>query len=204
MPKVKICGLTSLEDVKVASKADFCGAILYPESPRFVSFEESLSLFDSLDPAKRVYVLAEPSISLLETILKKTEFAFIQIHFSLYDENWMKILSPNQVFLAPKVKNIEDFHPYGDVENYLLDTYSPTGFGGTGKVSDHSIASEVIEKFLDFKIGIAGGLNLNNYSNALLAKPYLLDFNSGLESSPAVKDHIKINKLFDSLQAIQK
>ena len=83
------------------------------------------------------------------------------------------------------------------LDTFLLDTYDKKSYGGIGKTFDYSLLnSELLNKY---KIIIAGGLNSENYDKALSYKPFGLDFNSGLEKEPGVKDEQKIKQLFSKL-----
>ena len=71
-------------------------------------------------------------------------------------------------------------------------------FGGTGKSFDWRILNS--DLLLEKKIIISGGLSIENLENALKINPWCLDFNSGVESAPGLKDHSKITEILSSIK----
>jgi len=209
--QVKICGLTSLADALAADKigADYSGFILWPKSPRFVSLETFSEISTKLPGRKKVAVMVEPSMSnLLQA--KAAGFDRVQIHFRhtmplTRVREWSDLVGVKKLWLAPKLPPEIDVSPewLRLADAFLLDTFdaNPGQFGGTGKVSDW-------EKFIRHRIGnpdnlwiLTGGLSPENVANALdETGAHFVDVNSGVEASPGVKDHEKLQELMHAMR----
>lgn len=84
-----------------------------------------------------------------------------------------------------------------DVDGFLLDTYSNDEYGGTGVTFDWTLLKDKT----DMPIILSGGLNPDNILAAIAAvNPSAVDVNSGVESSPGIKDHSKIEQLFNQVK----
>jgi phosphoribosylanthranilate isomerase len=88
----------------------------------------------------------------------------------------------------------EDFTPYNEcVDAFLLDTYVQGASGGTGKVFDWSIIESLK---LQRPLFLAGGLSSENVVSAISkVRPFAVDINSGVESYPGIKDHVRLVNL---------
>jgi phosphoribosylanthranilate isomerase len=76
-------------------------------------------------------------------------------------------------------------------DDFLLDSFSTTEYGGTGQAFDWDLASELSSQ--DGNIYLAGGLNPENVADAVrMVRPYAVDVASGVESSPGKKDANKL------------
>ena len=87
---------------------------------------------------------------------------------------------------------------FKDAEAILCDTFKEGVYGGTGSSFDWKILNQ--DLFLDKKIILSGGLSIENLENALKRGPWCLDFNSGVESSPGLKDHSKIIEILSYIK----
>jgi phosphoribosylanthranilate isomerase len=100
----------------------------------------------------------------------------------------------------------EDFEPgmlsRFKTSAYLLDAFAGSHHGGTGKSFDWRLAREAKKHG---RIILAGGITPDNVADAVrIVDPYAVDVNSGVESSPGKKDHLKINQLFIALDELQR
>jgi phosphoribosylanthranilate isomerase len=197
MIKIKICGITNLEDAEAAVDfgADALGFVFYKKSPRSVSPPEAASIISKLSPfISTVGVFVDESPEEIQKIVKLTGIGIIQLHGNEPPESCRM---PMRVIKGIRVESIESLEPlaiYRDlVSAFLLDTYAPHTPGGTGRVFNWEIAVQAK------KIGrviLAGGLNLENISEAVsLVRPYAVDVSSGIELEKGKKDHQKM-KLF--------
>jgi phosphoribosylanthranilate isomerase len=202
--QLKICGLTSLEDAAQAAEAgaDFLGFILHPASPRYLPLERYLALADRLPSRGKVAVAVEPTLPQLAA-LNTAGFDFFQIHFrhdlaAATVASWAETVGRSRLWLAPKLPPAQDVPaallPLADT--FLLDTFHPDKFGGTGETGDWTKFA-LHQKMHPTKTWIlAGGLNPENISEALgQSGARFVDVNSGVESAPGVKDHGKIAML---------
>ena len=86
----------------------------------------------------------------------------------------------------------------------LLDSFNKSQFGGTGKVHDWNLSKQIIEAIAPVPVILAGGLNPENVKEAILTtKPYAVDVASGVEVSPGVKDHKKIQLFVETAKQLK-
>ena len=210
VPKVKVCGITRLEDGQNALSlgASFLGFILFEGSPRCIDPAEAIALWRKLQPtdAFSVAVEVDPEPKRLCEI-KQLGFDLFQLHFpSSIDPDrvseWAEIVGPENLWLAPRVHPSDPFPeqllPFADT--FLTDAYSADKFGGTGKVSDWKGFESLKERFPSKIWVLAGGLSPENLSAVLSGTSATrIDLNSGIESEPGIKDLSKMNKAFSLL-----
>lgn len=206
--QVKICGIRSESDAAFVQElgADYVGMIHFERSPRHVSFECIQKILPAIQCGHGVAVLVEPEIYLLESLMNVGIEVF-QIHLNSNCWHklrlWAEIIPPSRLWLAPKLPPGEEFpeEMIEYAETILIDTYSSTQSGGTGKTGDWEGFSSLVNRYPDTRFVLAGGLNPKNIRDALtLAKPKIVDVNSGVESQPGVKDRKKIKELFEQLR----
>jgi len=208
--KVKVCGITRKEDARVALDlgADYLGVNLYRRSPRAVPPSELGDLLSYIPAGKRVFIDVNTPTDELETYLNFHGDAY-QLHFDLdvaiaTVAAWAGIVGRERLWLAPKVPPEEAYFPQIIMEfadTVLLDTYSKSSYGGTGKTGDW-------QRFLDWSTlyshkrwALAGGLDPQNIRQALeQTDPALVDVNSGVEVSPGIKDPLKLEALFQTVR----
>ncbi len=193
MVRVKICGLTRVEDVEFAagSGADYLGFVLYPKSPRYVAPEKAVELLRIVEGPLKVAVMVNPSE---EEVLEALDLGFdlVQLHG---DErpDLVRRIGMDRVIKAFRVKSSvpEGIEDWREAHGVLLDTYSRGSYGGTGRTFDWIIAKGVVDR--GFRVFLAGGLTPENVRRAVEeVKPYCVDVSSGVESSPGVKDKMKV------------
>ena len=209
LPKIKVCGLTREEDVKLTLSlgADYFGFILYPQSPRAVTLDRAVELAAPVSVGQRVVVDVATSVEDLKSYLD-TGFNYFQIHFGADFEHSMlaeysKIVGKEKLWLAPRLAS-EDTFPenildYADT--ILIDTFVKDQFGGTGKVGDWSRFNALKEAYPQTNWVLAGGLSPPNLLEALASTAAdLLDINSGVETAPGIKDEAKLREAFKVLR----
>jgi phosphoribosylanthranilate isomerase len=207
--KFKICGLTSPGDAEFADRsgADYLGFILYPLSPRGVTLAQFGEMQGRLPPCKKVAVCVTPTEADLQAF-GAAGADFFQIHFP-HDtpletlRGWSRSAGPDRLWLAPRLPPHLDVAPawLPLAETFLLDTFHAGKFGGTGRTGDW-------EKFARHRQAhpkktwiLSGGLNPENIGEALRRSgARFVDVNSGVESAPGVKDHVKIKLFVAALQ----
>jgi phosphoribosylanthranilate isomerase len=197
MVKIKICGITNLEDAKAAVDfgADALGFVFYGKSPRSVSPARAASIISKLPPfISTVGVFVDESPEEIRKIAKETSIGIIQLHG---DEPPEACRLPGSVIKGIRVKSLESLDPLTAYQEYvsafLLDAYAPDMPGGTGQVFNWDIAVEA-KKF--GRVILAGGLNHENISEAVRrVRPYAVDVSSGVELGKGKKDLLKM-KLF--------
>jgi len=208
--QLKICGQTRAEDARVAAElgADFLGFILYPKSPRYLSLDAYQELAAALPAGpRRVAVMVEPTTDEL-AMAAGASFDLFQIHFSHTTpletmRGWSLQLGAHRLWLAPKLPPSEDvpaeWLPLAGT--FLLDTFHAAGFGGSGKTGDWEKFARHQQVSPQHAWILAGGLSPENIVEAVARSgTRFVDVNSGVESSPGVKDHGKLKRLAEALQ----
>lgn len=198
MTKVKICGITNLEDALLSAKfgADALGFNFYEKSPRYILPEKAREIIEQLpERVLKVGVFVNESLEKIIEIAQITKLDALQLHGEetpefareLKQKTNLEIIKAFRV--SPKFKH-EDVLQY-EVDAILLDAYNPQEHGGTGETFDWEIAKKVQEIFP--KMYLAGGLSADNVGSAIRQKkPYAVDACSKLETEKGKKDKIKI------------
>ncbi len=199
-PRVKICGITNMEDAAFAAHAgaDALGFIFYEKSPRYITPEQAAAIIRRLpDYIIPVGVFVNETRKKISSIIEKTSIRIIQLSGDEKPEDCTGFSA--KVWKAFRFKNIDDVDEIKEftIAAALLDGSRDNMYGGTGTLADFSIAVAM----KDFHpVILAGGLNPDNILNAIShVQPYAVDVNSGVESSPGKKDHAKISLLFEKL-----
>jgi len=208
MIKVKICGLTNLEDALTATEAgaDVLGFILYPKSKRFIKVKDVRKITSELPPfviKAGVFVNEDP-----RNVLEILSYAYLdlaQLHGDETPEE-CEYIGANRVikvFRLKEIGEVEKIEPYiGKIRAILLDTYSKDSYGGTGKTFNWEIAKAVKERF-DIPVILSGGLNPENVAEAIKeVNPYAVDVSSGVETEPGKKDHKKVKAFVKAAKCV--
>jgi phosphoribosylanthranilate isomerase len=195
--RVKICGITNLEDAEaaIAAGADALGFILYEKSKRFIPIEDAIKIVEELPPFVQtvaVTVNAMKEFTNLGWRKQLKNFGVAQLHGEetpVHVKAVSKYLPVIKVFAADKAAAIDPEHYWASA--FMLDTPSKD-HGGTGRVYDWNLAVE-FKKRLKKPLILSGGLNPENVAKAIeTVQPYAVDVSSGVEASPGRKDHAKL------------
>lgn len=201
--RLKVCGLTSLVDAEFADRcgADYLGFILYPKSPRYLPLTTFEAMGPRLPNRKKVGVSVEPSLAELAA-MRGAGFDYFQIHFRpdlplTIVKAWSDAVGSERLWLAPKLPPASDVS--GDLlplaKFFLLDTFHAEKFGGTGEPGDWEKFSRHQRGNADKTWILSGGLNSDNIGDALRRSgARFVDVNSGVESTPGVKDQEKLKR----------
>ncbi len=208
---LKVCGQTRVEDAHAAADvgADHLGFIFYPQSPRALTLERYKELAPTLPAGpRRVAVMVEPTTEELAAVIA-AGFDLFQIHFAHTTpfetvQGWSLQVGAHRLWLAPKLPPGEDvpleWLPLAT--SFLLDTFHAGGFGGSGKTGDWAKFSRHQERHPQNTWILAGGLKPENIAEAIAGSgARFVDVNSGVESSPGVKDAAKLALLASVLAA---
>lgn len=206
--KIKICGMTNIADVQFCENigADFLGMIRYSKSPRFVPDENVYGLLEEIPEGKRVYVDVEPSLDSLKEAVE-LGFDYFQLHFSLSVSSaviseWSALVGKERLWLAPRLPEDEPFPKYllPLADTFLVDTYQENAFGGSGETGDWDTFWALKETYQDKDWILAGGLAPDNVKDAMTSSgTQVIDVNSGVEKRPGVKDHEKVQAVFQAV-----
>jgi phosphoribosylanthranilate isomerase len=222
--RVKICGLTRIEDVSEAieSGADALGFIFgYRDSPRNLSFARLKDLTRDVPPYVGVVVVSPDSNPELSRVIEEVRPSFLQ----LSSQNGSKLdhVYPNSIVIGTlhldkggnqdgesiisKGKDLSK-----DCRGILLDSalikpknHSQEGIldlGGTGTIHDWNLSRQIRDALNPFPIILAGGLNYQNVQQAIkTVQPFAVDVSSGVELSPGIKDKDKVRKFVQNAKA---
>ncbi len=202
--RVKICGITRLEDAVLAARCgvDALGFIFYEKSPRNILPAKATAIIADLPPfVDRVGVFVNTAIEQIARCAA-AGLSCIQLHGDESPDFCTEVrerLPHCRIIKAFRVSEdtvAEEFSVYENcVDAFLLDTYVKGAKGGTGDVFDWSIIKKLK---LELPVVLAGGLTPGNVVQAISdVQPYCLDVNSGIEQAPGIKDHGHIMKLMD-------
>jgi len=200
MVKIKICGITNLEDAKLVVKygADYLGFI-FAKSPRQVGPDKIKEIIEQLpEDVKKVGVFANQSLEEVQRIISSCPLDYLQLHGDESPEYCQEFDLP--VIKAFRVKDesyLERLREY-QVDKYLLDTYHPNKLGGIGKTFNWELAKEA-KRYGD--IIIAGGLNPDNVKEAISSvNPYGVDVSSGVEAQAGIKDKKRLEEFISRVK----
>jgi phosphoribosylanthranilate isomerase len=189
---IKICGITNLNDAlaAVGAGADALGFNFYLRSPRYITPTDARSVIEQLpDGMMSVGVFVnESEPEEVERIADLAKLKAVQLHG---DESPQYCRALRDRFVIKALRVGDSLEPQSvreyETDAILLDAFSSSARGGTGRVVDWSIAREVRE--LVPKLFLAGGLSVENVAQAIAAvEPYAVDACSRLESVPGKKD----------------
>jgi len=193
MVRVKICGITNVEDafVAVEAGADALGFNFYRKSPRYIEPERARAIIERLPPfVTPVGVFVnEDDLDAMARIIVEARLAVVQLHGDESPALCQRVAQRWRVIKAVRVG--PDFHPH-ELAMYpahaiLLDAARAGAYGGTGERFDWTIARRA-KSFVPVLI-LAGGLSPENVAEAIRwVRPYAVDVCTGVEACPGKKD----------------
>lgn len=206
MIRVKICGITRLEDAVAAvnTGAHALGFIFYEKSPRHISIQAAANICAALPPfVSKVGVFVNELEYTIEKAVADCGLDTLQFHGDEPPGFCQKF--PTKSIKAFRIKSESDLSvlPDYDVDAWLLDAFSEKEQGGTGKTFDWSLAVKA-KSIGNIPIILSGGLNPDNVQQAIkTVQPYGVDASSSLEESPGKKDHTKIQNFLKACSESQ-
>jgi phosphoribosylanthranilate isomerase len=201
MIKIKICGITNLEDALASADAgaDALGFNFYKKSPRCIEPEKAAEIIAQLPPfVMPVGIFVNEREDKIREIQQLTCLQALQFHGDESPEFCQRfgarVIKAFQVKNKESLKNMAHYH----VGAFLLDSYRDGIRGGTGVTFDWHLA--VVAKTFG-KVILAGGLTPENVAEAVkLVQPYGVDVAGGVEKEKGIKDHIKIKKFITEVR----
>ncbi|MEM9018544.1 MAG: phosphoribosylanthranilate isomerase [Verrucomicrobiota bacterium] len=206
--EVKVCGLTSAAAATevVRLGADYGGINGYPPSPRFIEGKSEEEILHELPVGSRIWVTVEPSLASAEEALRRG-YDIVQVHFdpkgTFSPLDLASVVGKERVWLAPRLADPLEFSEdwIGLADLFLIDGFSPNQVGGTGKRVSGESFQRLERRYPTEKFCIAGGIGPENVKEVLEESgAKRIDVNSGVESSPGVKDVAKLEELFRSVR----
>jgi phosphoribosylanthranilate isomerase len=218
MTRVKICGITNVDDARCAAEAgaDFLGFVFYPPSPRCVTPERAAMIVRAIrrergaEAPRFVGVFVNAPATGVRAILDGVGLDLAQLHG---DEPPAEIraLHPRAFkALRPQTRAEAEaaVAAYGDAvppagaiaaPQFLVDAYHPAQFGGTGIPADLVVARSLAQRF---RLLLAGGLTPETVGAAIaVVGPWGVDVSSGVERAKGVKDHARVRAFIQAVRA---
>ena len=203
MVRVKICGVTKLEDAKLAVElgAHAIGLNFYEQSPRSITPAAAAELVDRLPPLVTtvgVFVnwAAEPVVALSRAL----HLSAAQLHGDEAPSVGDAVAQHLQVFKAFRLAQGSAqpaYAKYRSASAFLIDASQQGQYGGTGTTANWHLARSAAQSH---RIILAGGLTPENVAEAIrIVRPNAVDVASGVESRPGRKDHAKLRAFFDEV-----
>ncbi|MFN8138315.1 MAG: hypothetical protein U0R49_00795 [Fimbriimonadales bacterium] len=198
MTRIKICGVTRLEDALAAADAGAhaVGFVFDANSPRYVGNNHAL-----LEQATRIPYLSKVAVF---GALPATLPAIAELCDSV---QWVQGERPHKFQTEIRAVRIHaapvpDFN--SDADAILFDAFSASAMGGTGTELDLAAVSGVISQ-ISVPVILAGGLRAESVGAYITEiRPYGVDVSSGVESSPGVKDAALICAFCDGVRAADR
>jgi phosphoribosylanthranilate isomerase len=220
MTKVKICGITTLEDALMSAEAgaDMLGLNFYKKSPRYIDLAAAKALCDGLRKQLGsqcpvlVGVFVNSPVSDISVIVTKAGLNFAQLSgdesadmlIDLYGIGFKSVQPMNEAMALDDVNYFREAFPVNEnAPSLLLDAYHPTLRGGTGMTASIEIATAV--KVAVPRLMLAGGLTPDNVAGIVQAvEPWGVDVASGVESgTPGVKDAAKVKAFIEAAKGVR-
>jgi phosphoribosylanthranilate isomerase len=203
MVRVKICGITNVEDALLACElgADAIGLNFYGKSPRCISPFMASKIIRNLTPfVAPVGIFVNWQAAPVTALAKALGLSAAQLHGDELPQLIAEIAKKVPVIKALHVARgsaLPPFAKYRAATAFLLDAPHSGQYGGTGKTADWG-AAHIAAK--SHRILLAGGLTPENVAEAILAvRPYAVDVTSGVESKPGKKDPAKLRAFFEAV-----
>ncbi len=202
--RIKICGITRIEDALAAASAgaDAIGLNFYQPSPRAVTIEQAISISSVLPPlVSTVALFVNAAPREVDEVISRLRPSILQFHG---DEDAAYCTQFGMPFL--KAIRVGDGMTADDLLEYakefhaaralLLDTLSRGVYGGSGESFDWQIIPDVMRR----RIVLSGGLQPGNVAAAVrMIRPFAVDVSSGVEIQKGVTDHAKIEKFIEEV-----
>ncbi len=215
MTRVKICGITNLDDALCAARAgaDFLGFIFFRKSPRYIAPEQAAEITAVLagdaaantrhttpnsapphNAPRCIGVFVNETPDVIAETLQRANIDFAQLHGdeppavveSLQGRGFKALRPTSAAEASLDAEWYADLGP-ADGPQVLIDAYDPNEYGGTGKRADWQAAAELARTCP--RLVLAGGLTPQNVAAAVkTVQPWAVDVSSGVEIGPGRKD----------------
>lgn len=207
MFQVKICGITRWEDARAAidAGADALGFNFFPGSPRYVAPAEARGIARRAPRrVARVGVFVDEPAAEIEAVAREVGLDIVQLHGEESPARVTRLARRRPVIKAFRVRR--GFQPsrlaaYRDAAAFLLDSFTGSARGGTGRRFDWTIAARATAFG---PVVLAGGLTPENVAAAIArVRPAAVDICSGVESRPGEKDPARLRALLRAVERVR-
>lgn len=201
--RVKICGITNVEDAKavVDTGADALGLVFYEASPRAVDVELARAIAYAAGPFISVTALfVNPPASLVGSVVSRVPVQLLQFHgdeTAAFCETFQRPYI-KAIRMRPDLDIAAAIAAHPNASGFLLDAYRPGVPGGTGETFDW----DRVPRDSKVPIVLAGGLTPENVAEAIRKTGvYGVDVSGGVESAPGKKDHNQIKSFITNARS---
>lgn len=199
--RLKICGVTNLADALSACRcgADMLGFNFYLKSPRYIEPKDARKIIEQLPfYIQAIGILVRPTRREMDSIRQESGVHALQVYEPQGVSRFDDFSFP--VIYAVRVGDTEKpYWPDNGAGMLLIDTFSSSLYGGTGRRFDWSKIDPAIPRD---RLILAGGITTANIVEAIhQVGPAVIDVASGAEKAPGKKDKKKIDEL---VRAIRK
>ncbi|MFK8080915.1 MAG: phosphoribosylanthranilate isomerase [Granulosicoccus sp.] len=188
--RVKICGITRLEDALVAERlgVDALGFVFVPASKRYISPASALEIAVHLAPFVTLVGLflnadksdVEQALAFFPSMVPQFHGQETSEYCDSFDRPYLKAIG-----VGSSIPAREELAGFRRASGFLFDSNEPGALGGTG----HTFDWGRLEGKLDKPLILAGGLSVHNVQSAIdTVAPHALDVSSGVEIAKGVKD----------------
>lgn len=194
MVRIKICGITRVEDALAAAEAgaDAIGLVFYAPSPRAVDAQQAAAIVRALPPfVTSVGLFVNATEAEVRGVLAEVPLDLLQFHGDEPEEFCLRFARP--YLKAIRMRDDLDLQAqvagWPSASGILLDSYTPGVPGGTGETFDW----QRIPQQRDWPLVLAGGLRVDNVQTAIAeCRPWAVDVSGGVEQAKGIKDVEKI------------
>lgn len=192
--RVKICGITRVEDAQAAVDAgtDALGLVFDPHSPRYVTLEQARMVANVVPPfVALVGLFVDADSARVRETLQGVRLNLLQFHGDEIPEHCRSYGRPyiKAIRMRTDVDLAGEARRYGDASGLLLDSYVTDRAGGSGEAFDWRRVPSGLAR----PIILAGGLTADNVGAAIRQlRPSAVDVSSGVEAAKGIKDHAKV------------
>ena len=202
--KVKICGITNIDDALAAvdAGADAIGMVFYRDSKRFIDPAEAQKIIAAVGPfVTTVGLFVNEQVAVVERVIRSIGIQIVQLHGDEDAAYCDQLAFPyiKAVRMAPGVEPLKVMAEFPQAKAFLYDAWQADQYGGTGTCFDWHRVANIAER----PAILAGGLTVDNVSEAVaLTRPYAVDVSGGVESSPGRKDKLLMERFIKSAKGI--
>lgn len=207
MVKVKVCGITNLEDALNSVKAgcDALGFVFYKQSPRYITPEKAKQIIKKLPKdIIKVGVFVNAKEKTIRHIAKFCGLDILQFHGNEYPE-FCQRFKGDKIIKAFRIKDKIDLLKILRYKTfaYLFDTFIKSKPGGTGRKFNWELLKDLDD--IKHPIFLSGGLNEKNIKEAMESvHPAWVDVSSSVEIKLGKKDYKKIRKFIKATRKVKR
>lgn len=194
MIRIKVCGLTRIEDARIAADlgVDAIGLVFWARSPRAVTLAQAAAIVRALPPfVTAVGVFVNEAGAAIDRIVREAGLGAVQLHGDEPVDEWTRPCVPViKAVAADRGCDPDAVSGWPARVTPLLDAGDAERRGGTGRTADWSVAARCARLR---PIVLAGGLSPENVREAIAAvRPAAVDVSSGVEDEPGVKNAARL------------